>query len=81
MGHLEVSAILLKYTNRIVKPSKIIFHRLNTLDNLSVFEELPLGVFSPPTTHWSNYSLGLVGSWYFPPEVSLLIPYLRVLAS
>lgn len=66
VGHLEVSVILPKYSNTIVKPSHIIFNGLEHIRQyISVFisKELP-PEFSALTLHWPD--------WDFPPK---LLPY------
>lgn len=72
VGHLEVSVILPKYSNTIVKPSHIIFNGLEHIRQyISVFisKELP-PEFSALTLHWPD--------WDFPPK---LLPYVRAFVS
>ena len=76
----EVSATLLKrFQQKQILPT-FYFIDLNTLAYLlvSLSLKIPLGAFSIPIVHF-HCSLGLVGSWNFHPELSLLMPYLRAL--
>lgn len=77
VGHLEVSATLLKDSNKIIKPSTFYFIDLNALANLLVslplknclWEELLVFPLHISIALWVWQDLGT-------PELSLLIPYL-----